>query len=337
MPRLNPPQLCILLAGLLCASLPMAISNGSVDIPTDTLWQLLMNSAPEDGRSAIHARILWELRLPRVLMALLCGAALALCGATLQCLTRNPLADPYLFGISAGASLGAVIALTTSTGAAWLAHSWGFSLAAFVGAMVAVLVIVGMVRDGRTEGLILAGVAISFLFSSLASLVLYFADPQAMQAVLFWTMGSFARASWNGLTWPLITLLLAGTAIISQHRILTALMVGDESAHTQGIAVKPVRLVMLLLTALITASVVAQCGSIGFVGLMVPHMVRRLAGGAGRWLLPCVMLFGALMMLWVDLLSRQLLPNQELPVGVITAILGSLFFLVLLFQRRSAL
>ncbi|WP_298442795.1 iron ABC transporter permease [uncultured Ferrimonas sp.] len=307
----------------------IAIAYGSADLSLTqvaaALWHKAVGAAPAN----VAERIVVELRLPRVLLALLCGAGLALSGSVLQSVTRNPLADPFLFGISAGASLGAVLALSGGiTGI-------GLPLAAFLGSLIAVAVVMVMARDGQVEGLILAGVAISFLLSSLASLVLYFGDAQAMQAVLFWSLGSFARASWDTLIYPAVVVLLALVAVQLWQRHLQALMAGDESAHTQGVAVVPLRLGMLLLTALVTASLVAYCGGIGFVGLMVPHMVRLLIGAASRATIITTALFGGIMMVWVDLLARQLLPQQELPVGVVTAILGSVFFLVLLLKRRA--
>ncbi|QIZ78834.1 FecCD family ABC transporter permease [Ferrimonas lipolytica] len=327
-PMVNPRWLLLLLLTALVVSPLVAISIGSAELTLTQVAMALWRGLSDPAAMAISDRIVIELRLPRVLLALICGAGLALSGSVLQSVTRNPLADPYLFGISAGASLGAVVAI--SFGFA------GFSLplCAFLGSLVAVAVVMVMARDGEIEGLILAGVAISFLLSSLASLVLYFGDSQATQAVLFWSLGSFARASWEILPYPFIAVAVALALVSMFQRHLLALLAGDESAHTQGVAVVPLRLGMLLITALVTASLVAYCGGIGFVGLMVPHIVRMLIGGASRVSLLVTALFGAVMMVWVDLLARQLLPAQELPVGVVTAIMGSLFFIVLLAKRR---
>ncbi|MFI3246486.1 MAG: iron ABC transporter permease [Ferrimonas sp.] len=328
---LNGRYCCLGLLGLLLASLLLAVSIGSVAIPLTTVLDALWRPLLGQSSTEMTARIVLELRLPRVLMAMLCGAGLALCGWVLQSITRNPLADPYLFGIASGASLGAVLAMAFGVSA------WGLSGSAFVGALTAALLVLSLARHGRIETLILAGVAISFLLSSLASLVLYFADPQAIQAVLFWSLGSFARVQWSDLPTPALLLSVTVLIVMQQYRPLLALLSGDESAQTQGIAVLPLRLGMLLLCALLTASLVSLCGGIGFVGLMVPHLSRLLLAHSGVLIVPLTALMGALLMVWVDLLARTMLPNQELPVGVLTAILGSLFFLGLLIrqQRRS--
>ncbi|QIZ76265.1 FecCD family ABC transporter permease [Ferrimonas lipolytica] len=329
MPLVNPRLLLLVLLPLCLLSPLVAIAFGSADIELATTfnaaWLALTGQTPTE----LAERIIIELRLPRVILAMICGAGLAVSGSVLQSVTRNPLADPYLFGISAGASLGAVISI---------AGGWGglsLPLCAFLGSLIAVAVVMVMARDGQVEGLILAGVAISFLLSSLANLVLYFGDSQAVQAVLFWTMGSFSRASWDTIVYP-ATIVVAAIFIVHLcQRQLQALMAGDESAHTQGVAVVPLRLGMLLLTALVTASLVAYCGGIGFVGLMVPHITRMIIGAASSVTLICTALFGAVLMVWVDLLSRKLLPAQELPVGVVTAIIGSVFFIGLLIKRRG--
>ncbi len=331
MPLLKPGQLMLLLLPLLLISPLVAVATGSADIAPYDVAQAVGRALTGEAAQGLSDRIIIELRLPRVLLAMLCGAGLAVSGSVLQSVTRNPLADPYLFGISAGSTLGAVLALTL--GVAGL----GLPVCAFLGSLIAVAVVMVMARDGQVEGLILAGVAISFLLSSLANLALYFGDSQAIQAVLFWSLGSFSRATWATLWIPGLVVLVSLVIIHQFQRPLQALMAGDESAHTQGVAVAPLRLGMLLLTALITASLVAYCGGIGFVGLMVPHIVRMLIGAASGATIVATAAFGAVMMVWVDLLARQLLGNQELPVGVVTAILGSCFFIALLINRRRRL
>ncbi|WP_028115348.1 FecCD family ABC transporter permease [Ferrimonas senticii] len=329
--RVNQTGLLIGLLPLLLLSPLLAIASGSASLELNTVVQALLNLLSGHEPQNVGERIVIELRTPRVLMAMICGAGLALSGLVLQSVTRNPLADPYLFGISSGASLGAVVAITVGFGALALPFT------AFAGALVAVAVVMIMARDGQVERLILAGVAVSFLLGSLSNLLLYFSDPRAVQAVLFWTLGSFARADWSALTAPALMLLLTLVVICQQQRPLLALMAGDESAHTQGVAVQSLRLAMLLLTAMMTAILVANCGGIGFVGLMVPHIVRMLVGSGGVRHVLITAMVGALLMVWVDLLARRLLPNQELPVGVITALLGSLFFLLFLLKRRGNL
>jgi iron complex transport system permease protein len=326
---LKPIYLLLILIPLFMVSPLFAIAIGSADIAFVDVLKALMHVTDTQAERPFFERIIIELRLPRVILAMLCGAGLAVSGSVLQSVTRNPLADPYLFGISSGSTLGAVVALTMGLD--------GISLptCAFAGALIAVAVVMVMSRDGQVEGLILAGVAISYLLSSMANLVLYFSDEQAIKSVLFWNMGSFSRATWSSLPLPAIIVVSAMIVVYQFQRPLQALMAGDESAHTQGVAVIPLRLGMLLLTALITASLVANCGGIGFVGLMVPHIVRMLIGAASRATLLATGLFGSILMVWVDLLSRKILPSQELPVGVVTSILGSVFFIAILIRRKG--
>lgn len=296
-------------------------------------------------------RIVMELRLPRILLAFVAGAGLSLAGSVLQTVTRNSLADPYLFGISSGASFGAVVMLTlfveTSTGvtsgmfsgSGILSGLLWFSLpfGAFIGASLSVLIVLalsGFGLNSQVERMLLSGVATSFMFGALTSLLLYFASPQATASVLFWSLGSFAKASWSLLILPTLILGISLLIILGMKRQIMALQAGDETAHTLGINVPKLRLNMLLLCSLITAILVATCGGIGFVGLMIPHTVRLLFPGQQPIILTA--LVGGLFMVWIDVLARCLLRNQELPVGIITAAIGSFFFLLILRQRKAA-
>ncbi|MCL1060825.1 iron ABC transporter permease [Shewanella benthica] len=329
----NPNWLLAILLPLAVISPLIAIALGTANISltevVGAIARSIITLAEPESKMILADRIIIELRMPRALMAMVCGAGLAVSGSVLQSVTRNPLADPYLFGISAGASLGAILALTG--GLSFLP----LPICAFLGSLIAVAVVVVMARDGQVETLVLSGVAISFLLSSIANLVLYFSDPQAMQAVLFWSLGSFSRATWGTLMVPGIIVITATGIIYQFQRPLQALMAGDESAHTQGVAVLPLRLSMLILTALMTSSLVAACGGIGFVGLMVPHIIRMLIGSASSSSLIATALLGGVLMVWVDLLARLILPSQELPVGVMTAMLGSVFFIGLLVKRKQ--
>lgn len=329
---INPKLLIMLLLPIAMISPLCAIALGTADISMMQVFAAIARSLASwiepNNLSTLADRIIIELRMPRAIMAMVCGAGLAVSGSVLQSVTRNPLADPYLFGVSSGASLGAILVLTGGLTLIPL------SVSAFLGALIAVAVVMLIARDGQVETLVLSGVAISFLLASVANLILYFGDPQAMQAVLFWSLGSFSRATWNNLMTPAVIVLIAILIIIQFQRPLQALMAGDESAHTQGVAVLPLRIGMLILTALMTSSLVATCGGIGFVGLMVPHVVRMLIGSACTSALIATALLGAILMVWVDILARIILPSQELPVGVMTAMLGSVFFIGLLMKRK---
>ena len=314
-------------------SLFCALSFGAADISFIDVWHSI-SSTDKDKEVGFIQRIIWELRMPRAILALLAGSGLAISGLILQTVTRNPLADPYLFGISSGASLGVVILITFS-GSIFTAMT---PIAAFIGSLVAMLMlmlIAGRRQSQQVESMLLAGVALSFLFSSFTNLLLYHTDPQAVTAVLFWTMGSFSRAQWENLLFPTVVITACITFMLAYRRQLNAMLLGDESAMTLGINVNRFRLIMLLLSSLITATLVSMCGGIGFVGLMIPHIVRFFISQGTVFGILLTALVGGIFMIWVDILSRTVLENQELPVGVITAATGSIFFLTLLYFRKN--
>lgn len=315
----------LLLALLLLLSLGFSLQIGSVSVSVAELWQVLSGQSSAD---ALAHTIVWQIRLPRLITALLVGAGLAVAGAVLQNVSRNPLADPYLFGLMAGAGLGATIVSIVLP-----EQLISLALAAFLGALLAVaLVFLACVghRLQKMEVTLLAGVAVSFMLSAISSFILYFAEPFAANRVIFWLMGSLSRTDWHSvlLIAPAVALLLL--VALALRRQLDALLLSDESARSLGVNVQRLRLVMLLLTALVTACIVAQCGGIAFVGLMVPHMVRYFMGVTAVPLLLGSALFGAIFMIWVDNLARSLLAMQEIPLGVITSVIGSVFFLLIL-------
>ncbi len=329
-------QLLLLLTLLLIAIITpfAATSFGAASISASDVLQVFSHKIFGLGdNQGVTERIIWELRLPRVMLAFIAGAGLSIAGSVLQTVTRNPLADPYLFGISSGASFGAVVVLTLfSQSILWLS----LPLGAFIGASLSVLMVLGLCGRNlstQVERMLLSGVAISFMFGAMASLLLYFSSPQAAASVLFWSLGSFAKASWTGLILPAIIVSICTLIILLSKRQIIAMRAGDETAHTLGINVGRLRLSMLLLCSLITAILVANCGGIGFIGLMVPHTVRLLF--PGRYPLLLTAAIGGLFMVWVDVLARTLLSYQELPVGIITAVMGSIFFLFILGSRSA--
>ncbi|MEI8625596.1 iron ABC transporter permease [Pseudoalteromonas sp. B137] len=310
-------------------SLFAALSFGAAE----TSLQDVFNSFLLSNDASFNSRIIFELRMPRTLLAFLAGSGLAIAGLILQTVTRNPLADPYLFGISSGASFGVVLLMAL----AGISAGFMLSAAALLGSLLAMsllILIAGRQQSAQVESMLLAGVALSFLFSAFTSLLLYWSDPQAVAAILFWTLGSFSRAQWATLWLPLLVITLCTFVMLSFRRQLNAMLLGDESAITLGVRVQRFRILMLVLSSLITAVLVAMCGGIGFVGLMVPHIVRFFISQGTIAGLVVTSLVGGTFMVWVDVLSRSLLKNQELPVGVITAAIGSVFFLSLLFFRK---
>jgi len=310
---------------LLGISLLLSLKIGSVVISFAELWQALRGELPAES---LTNTIIWQIRLPRLITAILVGAGLAVAGAVLQNVSRNPLADPYLFGLMAGAGLGATIFSILLPD-----QLISLALAAFLGALLAVaLVFMACVgsRLQKMEVTLLAGVAVSFMLSAISSFILYFAEPFAANRVIFWLMGSLSRTDWHSVMLIAPAVLLLLLVALALRRQLDALLLSDDSARSLGVNVRRLRLVMLLLTALVTACIVAQCGGIAFVGLMVPHMVRYFMGVTAVPLLLGSALFGAIFMIWVDNLARSVLAMQEIPLGVITSVIGSVFFLLIL-------
>lgn len=325
-------MLWVLLIVFVVASSIFAVSFGAANISlADVLWALKCQVGGDCQLSNITQRIIVDLRLPRVILAFLAGSGLAISGAVLQTVTRNPLADPYLFGISSGASFGAVLVIAAVGAASGLS----LTLGAFAGGAAAVLLVIAMAGSGvQIERMLLAGVATSFMFSAATNLVLYSSDPEAAASWLFWSLGSFTRAQWAGLWLPVVVIVFGMGIFLLFSRQLQTLLAGDESARSMGVEAGKVRIGMLLLSSLITATLVAYCGGIGFVGLMIPHIVRRLVHASTSVTLVLTALIGGVFMIWIDVLARQLIENRELPIGVITAAVGSGFFLLVLRKPR---
>jgi iron complex transport system permease protein len=328
----------LMLSGALVFAVLAAISIGTVNLPLGDVW--IVVAAHLSGRAAttdhggaldpLQNQIVWDLRTPRVLLAAVIGAALAAAGVALQGLVRNPLADPYVLGVSSGASLGAVLVLTFGAGAAG-----GLSVAgaAFVGALgTLVLVYVLAQRAGRlTAGrLILSGVAISYLAGAGTSLVQLHANPNEIRGILFWLMGSVAGAAWSDLGVPAAAMVACTGWLLLQHRGLNALAVGDDDAAALGVDVHRLRIGLLVAASLLTATAVAVAGGVGFIGLMVPHAARLVVGADHRRLLPVATLAGAVFLVLVDLATRAVDRPNEYPISVFTAAIGAPFFLWLL-------
>jgi iron complex transport system permease protein len=277
--------------------------------------------------------IVWELRLPRVLTAAAVGAGLAIAGAVMQAITRNPLADPYLLGLSSGASLGAVAVLLL--GAAVL-----LPVAAFVGAMIALGITLllasslGTITPTRT---VLAGLAVSAFAGAITSLVIFWTvTGDSYREILQWLLGSLAGARWPAVAIAFGGLVIVGVPIMLTGRLLDAFAFGDVSAATLGLNVTRTRWLLLAGSALLTGAMVSVSGSIGFVGLVLPHAVRLLVGSGHRALLPLSALVGAIFLVWADTAARTFFDPRELPVGIVTAIIGAPVFAIILGRRRTA-
>lgn len=330
----------MLLVSLVVIGLAVGVSVGIGDlpIPLGTTFYAVTNrlgwTAMELDR--IHETVIWDYRLSRALVAAFCGAGLALSGAIMQSLLRNPLAEPYVLGISAGASTGAVAIVILGIGAG----AFSLSVGAFAGAFVAFF-FVALLSNGTRGGAdrtILAGVAASQLFNAATSyIVTTSGNAQQARDVMFWLLGSF-----GGVRWPefLLISIIVGFGLVAclfYARVLDAFAFGDEAASSLGVNVGRVRIVLFALTAMMTATVVSMVGSIGFVGLVVPHAARFLVGPLHIQLLPACAVAGAIFMVLADIASRSLIPQQVLPIGVVTALVGVPFFSIILyrFQRAS--
>ncbi|MEW6990143.1 FecCD family ABC transporter permease [Colwelliaceae bacterium 6441] len=325
MHKLSSFPAIVLLVSLVSLSILLSMGFGTAELGYQAVWQCLT----DECQRSIYQTILIDIRLPRVLMGFLAGFALASAGALMQNVTRNPLADPYLFGIVAGAGLGATIASFLPEHL----QAIGLPLAAFLGALFAVAIVIMVLMHSnwrRVEHLLLAGVAVSFLLSALTNFILYFGDAFETNRVIFWLMGSLARADYQALALTFPVVLLCSFIALLYARQLDALLLSDESAKTLGVNVNKIRLIALIICAALTAVIVSYCGGISFVGLMIPHIVRPFFGLTNAKLFVVSGFVGGCFLIWVDVVSRTILPGQEIPLGVITSVIGSVFFLFLM-------
>jgi len=321
---------------VLAASIAVVITIGPANLSVGDVYAVVFERLGFEAAevSRIKDGIVWELRLPRTLLAAVCGAGLALCGAIMQSLLRNPLADPFVLGISSGASTGAVLVAVLGLGAGAISLSAG----AFAGAVIsfALVMLLAAGAGGGTSRVILAGVAGTQLFSALTSfIVISSADAEQTRGVLFWLLGSLSGADWADVTVCGAITLTGLLVCLTQSAALDAFTFGNTAAASLGVSVRWVRVLLLGVTALVTAALVSAAGAIGFVGLVLPHAARFLVGPRNSRLLPTTVLVGAIFMVWVDALARTVFAPQEVPVGVVTALIGVPAFAVILFRMRS--
>lgn len=320
---------------LLLLSIAVTVTIGPANLSVRDVYAVILEhwGIGTSGLTSLQDGIVWQLRLPRTLLAAICGAGLALCGAIMQSLLRNPLADPFVLGISSGASTGAVMVAVLGIGGGLVSLSMG----AFVGAVVAFVAVIALAAGagGGTAKVILAGVAGTQLFSALTSfIVMSSADAEQTRGVLFWLLGSLSGADWADVVVCGIVTLFGIVACLFVASSLDAFTFGNSAAASLGVSVKQIRILLLTVTALITAALVSAAGAIGFVGLVLPHAARFLVGPRHSRLLPATALVGAIFMVWVDAVARTLFAPQEIPVGVVTALIGVPAFALILFQMR---
>lgn len=322
------------LAVVLFGGMLVAACIGVIPIPAKVILQSVGQKFGlfRDVQIADYYQVtLWQLRIPRIVMSVLAGASLALCGGVFQSIFRNPVCDPYILGISSGASMGAAIAFILG----WDAVVFGITLPALVTALLTLLIILGIARlkgKHNTNTLLLVGIALNFLISALITLLIV-VNQKEMHKIYFWTMGSLTHVSWLEIAW-LIPIMLVCVGVLFYHsKALNIMQVGTEMAQTLGINTQKTTYIVLVTSSVLIAVVVAFCGSIGFIGLIMPHVARILFGSDNRRLFTYSLFFGAFFLLIADTLARTVAAPAELPVGSITALAGAPYFIYLVLRR----
>lgn len=336
---MNRPWLVGLgLTAALIGTVGAAVSVGSTAVSWTETYRVLLHQSLGLGHETdpVVSRIVWRLRLPRAVLACVVGGGLSIIGVAMQTLVRNPLAEPYILGISSGASAGASLFYLGFL-PPLLSKTLSMPVAAFLGGLASITVVYLVARNGprvSVARLLLAGVAMSALMASITSFITYSSpEPDKLRAVLFWLLGSLNGARWELLPIPLLTTALGLGTLLVLARPLDAMLVGEEPAYSLGMPVEAIKRGLIVLAALVTGTLVAVSGTIGFVGLIVPHAVRLVVGVPHRRLVPLSFMVGAIFLCWTDLAARTVLPAQEVPVGVLTALCGVPFFLFLLRRR----
>lgn len=334
---------CICLAILLVLAIIFAVLCGSVMIHPEIVCEVLINHisgqnlfAPTWNQGIDN--IIWTMRFPRVLMAFLVGAGLTVCGILMQALTKNSLADPYVLGISSGASTGAVLVIMYG----WFGFFGQFhtTFGALLGALVSITIamqVSSVDHKITSTQLVLAGIAVSTLFTAITNFIIYYnpGSSDKVQTAMYWMMGSLSGATWNNVSYIFIISIICIIPILFLASSLDVLMLGDNTATTLGVNLVRVKLTIIILCSLLTGAIVSVSGIIGFVGLIIPHITRSIVGSKHGRLIPASILLGGLFVVLCDLLSRVVVSPQELPLGVLTALFGAPFFLFLIRESRA--
>lgn len=335
----NYTTLIMLLSLLLIFSLVGGIAFGSSYIEMGTVYQFVLNKLTgkeifiPQWKKTVEA-IIWEIRVPRVLLSAISGGGLALCGVLMQCITKNPIADPYILGISSGASTGAVFMIMFG-GAGIISITGG----AFIGAILCggIVFILGTQygQSVSTIRLILTGLAVSTIFSSITNMLVYSAkNSNQVRSAVFWSMGSLGRARWEELYIPFVVLIMVFILSIFMSKSLDILLLGDNTAKMMGMDIKLIKSLVILSSTFLIAVLVSMTGAIGFIGLVVPHICRSLCGSEHKKLLTISLLTGAIFLVWCDAAARTLVPPRDIPIGIITSMIGGPFFLFMIGKNR---
>ncbi|KHS97549.1 iron-siderophore ABC transporter permease [Pectobacterium parvum] len=319
---------------IIIGSLLLDFTMGPSGLTLDVLWQTLTNPASADAGTRV---IVWDIRLPYALMAIVVGLSLGLAGAEMQTILNNPLASPFTLGVSSAAAFGAALAIVLGIGIPGIPAQWFISTNAFIFALLAALLLDGITRwtQVATSGVVLFGIALVFTFNALVSMLQFIANEDTLQGLVFWTMGSLARASWEKLGILLLVLAIVMPISLMSSWKLTALRLGEDRAVSFGINVRRLRLATLLRISILSAISVAFVGPIGFIGLVAPHIARMVFGEDHRFYLPASALTGALVLSMASVASKNLIPGVIIPVGIVTSLVGVPFFLSIILRHRG--
>ncbi|WP_300382454.1 iron ABC transporter permease [Clostridium sp.] len=329
---------------LLIVSVILSVSLGSFKIKPSVSYSIILNklfglslgNANEVNNISTY-NVIWLIRMPRVLLAIAVGAGLAICGTIMQATVQNPIAEPYILGISSGASLGATFSIMLGIGSLSFLSVSSISFWAFLGALgasILVLILSSMGSKMSSAKLVLSGTVVSALCTSLSNFIISIAsDAEGMQSVKFWTMGTLATAKWQNIGFVTLVVTIFCLFFLTQGRTLNLMLMGDEASMTLGLNLNFYRRTYMLITSLLTGILVASCGIIGFVGLIIPHISRSIVGSDHKKLVPTSILLGAIFLIWADVLARIALPNAELSIGIITGLVGAPFFVYILLRK----
>ncbi|UKA12778.1 FecCD family ABC transporter permease [Photobacterium damselae] len=309
----------------------LSLSYGSVYISFHDVFGYFFSEIEQANR--MTQVIISDVRLPRFFLAIMVGAGLAMSGVLLQTATKNDLADPFLFGLSAGASAGAVLVITRFGS---IFGQWTLPAAAFVGGIISsisVILLFNFQKDKGVERLILSGLAVSFLFTAITSYLVYTGDQRSASTILFWSMGGLGLARWDNLIFALFGVVVLVVLVILRWRSFDAMLVDEETSNSLGVNVKRIRLIIFITTAIATSTFVSLTGVIGFIGLIVPHLAKPFSGVSHRYLIPLSAFIGAAVLALSDLISRTIIEGQELPVGLVTSAIGGLFVLFFVLKK----
>lgn len=334
----------IVLIAVLLISMVITSCMGALHVPFGDTFAILLNklagvALPADSQISVAMQnVIWQLRFPRILLGMGVGAGLAIAGVIMQASVQNTLAEPYILGISSGGSFGATFSIMLGAGTIGLAGINATPLFAFVGSLIATFGVLALASTGgkmTAPKLVLSGMILNALFTALSNFIITIAaNADGILDLKFWTMGSLTRANWDNVWYVLVIVILGCIFFITQFRALNVMLMGDEAAITLGLNTVRRRWVYLSISALLVGILVAAVGTIGFVGLIIPHITRSFIGSDHRRLLPATILIGAIFMLWADAFARTLLPNSEIPIGILTAVVGAPFFVYIMAVRN---